>query len=247
MEGYVGVATAVPPPAGLYTPVVPNRVLDTRLGVGAPAAPVCAGQTISVKIAGTPGIPSTGVAAVVLKVTVTRPVVAPSSLTVYPTGSLRPISSNLNFIPGQTVANGVIVKLGTAGYVDFYDAAGHTDIVADVRGWFTDPTSSSGGRRYGGLSPTRLLDTRTTQVGGPGTTHVLAVAGSGGGPAMGAAVPPAAVALNITGTGTTAPSYLTLWPDGTTQPLASALNWVAGATFPNLSVVELGVTGSTVF
>ena len=146
MEGYVGVAT-VPPPAGLYNPVVPNRVLDTRLGMGAPAAPVCAGQTISVKIAGTPGIPSTGVAAVVLNVTVTRTVVAPSSLTVYPTGSARPISSNLNFVPGQTVANGVIVKVGTSGYVDFYDAAGHTDIVADVSGWFTDATSSAGGSR----------------------------------------------------------------------------------------------------
>src|SRR5260370_36330260 len=176
MEGYVGVATAVPPPAGLYTPVVPNRVLDTRLGVGAPAAPVCAGQTISVKIAGTPGIPSTGVAAVVLNVTVTRTVVAPSSLTVYPTGSLRPISSNLNFIPGQTIANGVIVKLGTAGYVDFYDVAGHTDIVADVSGWFTDPTSSAGGSRYVGFCPTPLPHTPPTQTARPGTTPVLSVA-----------------------------------------------------------------------
>src|SRR5260370_9834199 len=182
MEGYVGVATAVPPPAGLYTPVVPNRVLDTRLGVGAPAAPVCAGQTISVKIAGTPGIPSTGVAAVVLNVTVTRTVVAPSCLTVYPTGSPGPISSNLNFIPGQTIANGVIVKLGTAGYVDFYDVAGHTDIVADVSGWFTDATSSAGGSRYVGLSPTRLLDTRTTQAVGPRPRRGLAVARRGGVP-----------------------------------------------------------------
>ena len=247
MEGYVGVAMAVPPPAGLYNPVVPNRVLDTRLGMGAPAAPVCAGQTISVKIAGTPGIPSTGVAAVVLNVTVTRTVVAPSSLTVYPTGSARPISSNLNFVPGQTVANGVIVKVGTGGSVDFYDAAGHTDIVADVSGWFTDATSSAGGSRYVGLSPTRLLDTRTTQVVGPGTTHVLAVAGTGGVPAMGAAVPPAAVVLNITVTDTTAPSYLTLWPDGTTQPLASDLNWVAGETLPNLIVVKLGADGSIDF
>jgi hypothetical protein len=247
MEGYVGVPTAVPPAAGLYNPVVPNRVLDTRLGMGAPAAQVCAGQTISVKIAGTAGVPSTGVAAVVLNVTVTRTVVAPSSLTVYPTGSARPLSSNLNFVPGQTLANGVIVKLGTGGYVDFYDVAGHTDIVADVSGWFTDATSSAGGSRYVGLSPTRLLDTRTTQVVGPGTTHVLAVAGSGGVPAMGAAVPPAAVVLNITVTDTTAPSYLTLWPDGTTQPLASDINWVPGETLPNLIVVKLGADGSIDF
>src|SRR5260370_8622102 len=136
--------------------------------MGAPAAPVCAGQTISVKIAGTPGIPSTGVAAVVLNVTVTRTVVAPSSLTVYPTGAARPISSNLNFVPGQTVANGVIVKVGTGGSVDFYDAAGHTDIVADVSGWFTDATSSIGGSPHLGFAPAPPPATPPPQPVGPG-------------------------------------------------------------------------------
>lgn len=247
MEGYVTVPTTVPPAAGLYNPVVPNRVLDTRLGTGAPAAQVCAGQIISVQIAGTPGVPSSGVAAVVLNVTVTRTVVAPSSLTVYPTGSPRPVTSNLNFVPGQTVANGVVVKLGTGGQVNFYDAAGHTDIVADVSGWITDGTGSAGGSRYVGLSPNRILDTRTTQRVGPNTTRMLAVAGNGGVPAMGSAVPPTAVVLNITVTDTTAPSFLTLWPDGTTQPLASDLNWVAGDTLPNLIVVKLGANGSIDF
>jgi Fibronectin type III domain len=247
MEGYVNAPAAVPPPAGLFNPVAPNRVLDTRYGNGAPAAQVCAGQTISVKIAGTLGIPSSGVGAVALNVTVTKTVVAPSSLTVYPTGSTRPIASNLNFVPGQTVANGVIVKLGTGGYINFYDAAGHTDIVADVSGWFSDGTTSAGGSSYVGLSPTRLLDTRTTQRVGPAATHLLAVAGSGGVPAMGAAVPPAAVVLNVTVTDTTAASYLTLWPDGTAQPLASDLNWIAGDTLPNLIVVKLGADGSIDF
>lgn len=247
VEGYVAVPSGSPPAAGLYNPVVPNRVLDTRLGTGAPAAPVCAGQTIPVQITGTPGVPSSGVAAVVLNVTVTRTVVAPSSLTIYPTGSARPATSNLNFVPGQTIANGVIVKLGTGGQVTFYDAAGHTDIVADVRGWITDGTTSAGGSRYVGLSPTRILDTRTTQRVGPSTTNVLAVAGSGGVPSMGTAVPPTAVVLNITVTDTTAPSFLTLWPDGTAQPLASDINWVAGDTLPNLIVVKLGANGSIDF
>ena len=64
---------------------------------------------------------------------------------------------------------------------------------------------------------------------------------------MGSAVPPAAVVLNITVTDTTAASFLTLWPDGTTQPLASDLNWVAGDTLPNLIVVKLGANGSIDF
>ena len=64
---------------------------------------------------------------------------------------------------------------------------------------------------------------------------------------MGSSVPPAAVVLNITVTDTTSASYLTLWPDGTAQPLASDLNWVAGDTLPNLIVVKLGADGSIDF
>ena len=64
---------------------------------------------------------------------------------------------------------------------------------------------------------------------------------------MGSTVPPAAVVLNITVTDTTAASYLTLWPDGTAQPLASDLNWIAGNTLPNLIVVKLGADGSIDF
>jgi hypothetical protein len=245
VAGYVATPTATPPAAGLYNPVVPNRVLDTRIGAGAPAAPVCAGQKITVLIAGTPGVPSSGVAAVVLNVTATNTVVAPSYLTVFPTGSARPLASNLNFVPGQTVANRVIVKLGTGGSVDFYDAAGHTDIVADVGGWFTDGTTAAGGSLFVGVTPARILDTRVTHNAiGPGATLVLAVAGQGGVPAMNATVPPGAVVMNVTVTNPTAPSYLAVWPDGAARPVASDLNYVAGLTVPNLVVVKLGASGS---
>jgi hypothetical protein len=53
---------------------------------------------------------------------------------VFPTGDQRPVVSNLNFNPGQLVANRVIVNLGTGGNVDFFDTACHTDVVADVAG-----------------------------------------------------------------------------------------------------------------
>jgi hypothetical protein len=49
-----------------------------------------------------------------------------------------------------------------------------------------------------------------------------------------------AVVINVTVTDTTAPSFLTLWPDGSAQPGSSDLNWVAGQTVPNLVVVKLG-------
>jgi hypothetical protein len=245
VAGYVATPTAAAVSAGRYDPIVPNRVLDTRTGLGAPGTPLCAYQSISVKIAGTPNVPSIGVAAVVLNVTVTNTVVAPSYLTVYPTGDVRPVASNLNFRPGQTLANRVVVKLGTGGSVDFFDFAGHTDVVADVAGWFTDGTTSATGSLFVGVPPARILDTRTTNSPvGPNASVLLPVAGQGGVPGMNAPVAPTAVVLNVTATNPTTGSYLTAWPDGVAQPLASDLNFSAGLTVPNLVVVKLGTNGA---
>jgi hypothetical protein len=50
--------------------------------------------------------------------------------------------------------------------------------------------------------------------------------------------------LNVTVTNPSAASYLTAWPAGAVQPLASDLNYVAGQTVPNLVVVKLGANGA---
>jgi len=244
VAGYVATPTVSPPAAGLYNPIVPSRVLDTRIGLGAGKAQLCSGQTITVTIAGRGGVPSSGVAAVVLNVTATNTVVAPSAVIVFPAGATRPLASNLNFVPGQTVPNRVIVMLGSGGAVSFYDLAGHTDVVADVSGWFTDGTGATTGSRFVGTLPARILDTRGSSKLGPGATLVLPVAGHGGVPSMAATVPPAAVVLNVTITGPTAASFLTVWPDGAAQPQTSDLNYVPGLTVPNLVVVKLGASGS---
>lgn len=244
VEGYVANPTASPPSAGLYNPVVPSRVLDTRVGLGSGKAQLCAGQTITVTIAGHGGVPAAGMAAVVLNVTATDTVVANSFWTVYPAGASRPPSSNLNFVPGQTAANRVIVKLGAGGAVSFYDAAGHADVVADVNGWFTDGTGATTGSRFTGTLPARILDTRGSAKLGAGTPRVLQIAGVGGVPGTGAAVPPTAVVLNVTATNPTAASYLAAWPAGAPAPATSDLNYVAGLTVANMVVVKLGVNGA---
>lgn len=249
VAGFVATPTASPAPDGLFNPVVPFRVLDTRYGNGAPVAALCYGQTITVQVGGRAGsnVPVSGVSAIVLNLTATNPT-APSYLTVWPAGTARPLASNLNFIAGQTVANRVIVPVGTgsyAGQVSIYDAAGHTDVIADVGGWFTDATSTAGGSRFVGLTPARILDTRTSQTRLAANAAIaLTVAGHGGVPAMNAGVPPTAVVLNVTVTNPTAGSYLTVWPDGTSRPLASDLNYVPQLTVPNLVVVELGPNGA---
>jgi hypothetical protein len=227
--------------------VVPARLLDTRDGTGAPRAAVAGGGSVSLQVTGRGGVPSNGVAAVVLNLTATN-VTAPTYITAWPDGTARPTASNLNPAASQTIANRVIVKVGTGGRVDLFNAAGSADLIADVNGWFTDGSGSTSGGTFVGLTPSRILDTRdgTGGLGSslwPGHPVAVQVAGKGGVPAMTASTPPRAVVINVTITGGTAASYLTVWPNGAAQPLASDLNWVAGQTIPNLAVVGLGSDG----
>ena len=251
VAGYVSIPTGTPGTDGLYNPVVPNRILDTRTGNGGFSAPVGPGQTINVQIGGRSGsgVPATGVSAVVLNVTATG-ATASSYLIVYPMGTSRPLASNLNFTVGQTVPNRVIVKVGTnaqtatSGWVSIYNRAGAVNVVADVGGWFTDGSDlGATGADFGAMTPTRLMDTRNGHGPiGAGGTMALPIAGLKGVPANATAV-----VLNVTVTGPTAASVMTVWPAGTTRPLASDLNYRAGQTIANLVVVKVGTGGAVDF
>jgi hypothetical protein len=234
-------------PDGLYNPVVPGRVLDTRNGTGAPAAKLGPNSALYLQLTGKGGIPSTGVEAVVMNVTVTNPS-APSYLTAWPAGTSMPLASNLNFAANQTVANRVVVPVNSNGQANIYNAFGSTDVVADVNGWFTDSSVGGTGGGFSPVTPARILDSRTGTGGfvdpwGPASGRAAVVAGVGGVPAMTDPNPPTAVVANVTVTNTRAASYLTAWPDPANQPLASDLNWKGGNTVPNLVVVQVGPSG----
>jgi hypothetical protein len=53
-----------------------------------------------------------------------------------------PNASNLNYTANQTIPNAVITKIGSNGKVCIYNSA-PTNIIADVNGWFPDPTLQS--------------------------------------------------------------------------------------------------------
>jgi len=114
--------------------VTPARILDSRIGQGL-AGPLGPGQTADLQVTGQGGVPVSGVSAVVLNVTVTDPAAA-GYLTVWPAGVAMPTASNLNFSPGQTVPNLVVVKVGAGGMVSLFNSGGSTQLVADVVGWF---------------------------------------------------------------------------------------------------------------
>jgi hypothetical protein len=229
------------PGSGRYTPLTPARILDTRDGTGGRSGPIGAGTSIDVQVTGRGGVPSTGVSSVVVNVTVTQPSAA-GFLTLYPAGSALPLASSLDFTPGQTVPNLVVVKLGTGGRVATFNSAGGTHVIFDVAGWYSDSPAGDSGR-YRPLVPARILDTRDGTGGGtrlgPGASLDLQVTGRGGVPASGAE----AAVLDVVATSTTATSFLTAYPTGAARPLASNLNFDAGQTVSNRAMVKLGTGG----
>jgi len=142
--GAVAQATAVTP-GSAFTPVSPVRLLDTRSGLGGVTGPVAADKSAVLQVAGVDGVPSSGVTAVVVNVTVVSPA-ANGVLTVYPDGGSVPAVSNLNFGAGETVPNLVTVEVGSDGKVDFYNgSSGTTQILADLAGYYVAPLGAPAG------------------------------------------------------------------------------------------------------
>ncbi|MEP7192266.1 MAG: hypothetical protein ABI903_05320 [Actinomycetota bacterium] len=213
----------------------PSRVLDTRTGVGAPKGLVGDGKAVDLVVAGRGGVPSSGVAAVVLNVTATATTGA-GFVTVFPTGTTRPTASSLNFAKAQTIANQVIAKVGAGGKVSLYTSAG-AQLVADVAGYYPN------GAGYVGLSPTRILDTRSgvgaakAKVAGKGIV-ALTVTGVASVPAGAAAV-----VLNVTVTAPAGAGYVTAYPGGASRPTASNVSYLAGQTIAGMVIAKVGTGG----
>jgi hypothetical protein len=230
-------AYTLPPVA--YTALSPNRIVDTRSGLGAPNAPLGTGGSITVTVAGSPTTVPAGATGVVLNVTVTN-TTASSFLKVTPAGTSPATVSNLNWVAGETRANLVNVPVGTSGQVTISNGVGSVDVVVDEEGYFAAPTGTIGG--YNALPPQRLLDTRNGTGGcptmSPGSICDLTVLGAGGVPATGVS----AVVLNATATNTSTQGFLTLY--GGARPTASNVNWAAGWTIANRAIIKLSSTGT---
>lgn len=224
---------------GRFTPVVPGRVLDTRDGTGRGGAvgPVGPGQAINVTVTGLKGVPPTGVSGVALNVTADSPT-ANGFLTVWPTGEAQPGASSHNFVPGLTIANLVLAKVGANGQVSIFNSAGTTHVVADVIGYF----SASGGT-FVPVSPQRIADSRFGIGGVPaGLNAHQSTAVNVGGVAPVPANATAAI-VNVTSVDSTSPSFITVWPAGSPMPTASTLNPRPGVPIPNLAYLKLGTGG----
>ncbi len=263
LEGYVAPGTSGAP-GDAFTPTAPQRIADTRCFnpsftaadttycAAVPNAVVPAGQ-VPAKTSVTITVPAglSGAVAVVANLTVAD-ATAPGYLTVYPAGSSPPDVSNLNFSAGAAIANRFEVPLSSGAFSVYNGSAAPVDVIVDVNGTYTSGTGSA----YSGVTPERIVDTRcgaqppppfcagenlpaanaALVTVGPGKTITVQVSGAAGFPAGATAI-----VANLTAVAASRTGYLTVYPDGTSRPVVSDVNFRSGVpAVANMTVADLG-------
>jgi YVTN family beta-propeller protein len=243
----VSVLSGVSPTAIQFVPLTtPCRLVDTRSDIGggpieaetsenfdlpqlAQTNPQCNGIDISSALAyslNVTAIPNTTL----------------GYLTVWPTGEIQPYVSTMNSPDGRIKANAAIIPAGYQGAVSVF-ATDTTNLLIDINGYFTTP--ASGTLQYFTLPPCRIVDTRSGN-GGPlqaGVERDYSIPGNCG-------VPSTALAysFNVTVVPNNGPlDYLTVWPEGETQPVISTLNNNTGTVVANAAIVPAGSNNATAF
>ena len=221
-----------------FSALTPSRLLDTRVT----GTPLGLNSNLTLPVTGRGGVPGDAVA-VVVNLTATD-TTAPTAITAAPAGQAIPLASNLNLGPASTRPNLAIVKVGTGGAITLHNMFGSTDMIVDVVGAF----GPSGTDLFQPSAPVRILDTRTTLVpsGWPpnqpihaGQTLTMPIVGQAGIPSNATAV-----LMNMTATDVTNDTFITIWPNGGSQPGTSDLNPIAGDTAANLVAATLGSGGA---
>ena len=199
-----------------------------------------AGGSINIQVTGVGGVPTTGVTAVVVNVTVVGPT-ASSYVTLFPEGTTQPVVSNLDFTTGETLANLTTVPLGSQGGVTVYNYVGRVNVVVDVEGYYTTTCPNERALQPRQPAPGAGHPGRR-HVDGPGVSTAVSVAGVDGVP-----TDASAVVANVTVAGSSAAGYLTVFPAPTTgtptPPTASNVNFTTGQVIANRVIIPVGANG----
>ena len=211
--------------ASALTGIAPQRIADSRSGMGLAMGPQSGTVTLPIPTSAVPA----GSGVVALNVTVTG-ASGPGNVVAYSGGTV-PASSSVNYeMPTDTASNLVYVT-PTAGNVSFTVRGAPVNIVVDVFGY------APSGSTFTAATAQRVADSRVPSglPKGPlkGAQTVTLTA---------AQVPAGttAVALNVTATQGTGEGYVVAYPTGSTQPATSELQFSAGRTTAQTVVVPVG-------
>jgi hypothetical protein len=151
-------------------------------------------------------------------------------------------------VTSHTAVSGFTGPFHVGDYLDNNaHSAYYSGQLADIHSWnavLPPPQPQSASSEFVPVNPTRVVDTR---YGTGGTTGPIAnggvvaaqITGSAGIPATGVT----AAAVSITETAGTSNGFLTVYPDGTPQPVTSTVNFGGGVTVTNGAIVPVGANG----
>jgi hypothetical protein len=132
LMGFVTGPRSTPGRDGLFVPLNPFRLYDSRTGPGVHVA----GTSRAVQVTG--GQVPAGASAVSMNLT-SDGATSPGFLTVFPADRPQPLISNLNYPAVDPRANAGAVRLSTSGSLNTF-VNQTTHVIIDVNGYFTGPT-----------------------------------------------------------------------------------------------------------
>lgn len=230
--------------AGLYVPA-DVRVMDTRTGIGGPASAMPANVWRTVPVAGVGGVPTTGVSAVQVTVTVLSPA-STGNAYVSSNGASTPVSA-LVYKSGVTgsISATTVVAVGADGKIHAKTSTSE-QMVLDVQGYYTSGDDVAAGG-FVPVSPRRFQDSLSGSGGlwsGPlarQVDHTVPIAGAAG---SGVPVGASAVFVSFVPRATdVGGGYIKPRATGTTSSYTS-LNYTAGVSTVLGTVVPLSADGS---
>ncbi len=238
---------------GAMVGVTPERVVDTRYGIGWPSR-VVPEKPLVIDIAGMSATRPDGtrvtapsdVSAVSLNVTAVTPV-GHGFLTVWPCNGAPPLAANVNYSPGAVVGNGVLSALDASGRVCIYSES-PSDVVVDVQGWFTSAASPV----FTAARPKRIVDTRygtgaTQRRVRPASPLVVPIHGvkvDVGGASRTIPTTATAAVVNVVAYLPEGHGYVTVWPCAGAAPLAANIVYEPGDVIGNGVVAPISDDGT---
>ena len=200
----------------------PDRVLDTRSGLGVAAAgKLNPGQVLRLAL---PAAKAANATSVVFNLTATE-ADGNGWVRAWPCNDAQPATSAINYTPDHVaVANAVVVKAGSSDVC--FSTYTRVHLVVDLAGWFT------GTDDFVGVTPNRVLDTRPTNSPlRAGQVRRLKIAGTTGVPADAKFA-----GLNITVDSPPADGWVVAYPCDV-PTTSSTVNFKAGEIVATLALV----------
>jgi hypothetical protein len=220
--------------AGTRVAVAKATLLDTRSGIGATRTPIKAGRSVTVTVAGRGHIPTSGVGAVVLSVTVDSPT-RTGSVTVAPSGASIPALGNISFSAHRKTTNTVVVPVGSNAKIALLNrSAGTLELVASVTGYYRAGAPTSRGA-FAPVTPARV----GWQSISASRAASFSVQGHFGVPSRGVG----RVLVDVTVSNPGNSSSVSVYPHGHTARVGTKVGFAQGRTVTQLVTAMVGVNG----